>query len=239
MRCNLQIEGTGPEARGRDPRRRQGLRRSDARAQPGGSAGGRSPSGYAKHVVLRVDRADGFVGRNFLMRGAQEHGFYNEEIDGILLDRVKFFWNADYGHLELHLRPQPGPELRRRSASGDAVVYPGAAPETGSQATDFYPDAPRVQHRRSGTATCTARRSATRARWATPSGSRTTTSTATSPASPSDTLSAAGHPGFPADSSKIDHNCIYANNLDLYVDDPPCRAAGAQCRSAPGSSTRA
>ena len=37
----------------------------------------------------------------------------------------------------------------------------------------------------------------------------------------SDTLSAAGHPGFPADSSKIDHNFIYANNLDLYVDDPP------------------
>ena len=37
----------------------------------------------------------------------------------------------------------------------------------------------------------------------------------------SDTLSAAGHPGFPADSSEIDHNYIYANNLDLYTDDPP------------------
>ena len=28
--------------------------------------------------------------------------------------------------------------------AGDSVVYPGAAPETGSQATSFYPDAPRV-----------------------------------------------------------------------------------------------
>jgi hypothetical protein len=37
----------------------------------------------------------------------------------------------------------------------------------------------------------------------------------------SDTLSAAGHPGFPADSSEIDHNLIYANNLDLYRPDTP------------------
>ena len=37
----------------------------------------------------------------------------------------------------------------------------------------------------------------------------------------SDTLSAAGHPGFPADSSEIDHNLIYSNNLDLYRDDAP------------------
>ena len=37
----------------------------------------------------------------------------------------------------------------------------------------------------------------------------------------SDTLSAAGHPGFPADSSEIDHNYIYSNNLNLYSADPP------------------
>ena len=37
----------------------------------------------------------------------------------------------------------------------------------------------------------------------------------------SDTLSAAGHPGFPTDSSEIDHNLIYSNNLNLYVADPP------------------
>ena len=54
----------------------------------------------------------------------------------------------------------------------------------------------------------------------------------------SDTLSAAGHPGFPADSSEIDHNYIYANNLDLYTDRRPC-PRWWQCRSAPGSSTRA
>jgi hypothetical protein len=57
------------------------------------------PTGHAKHVVLRVDRGDGFVGRNFLMRGGLEFGFYTEETDGVLLDRTKFYWNADYGHL--------------------------------------------------------------------------------------------------------------------------------------------
>ena len=39
----------------------------------------------------------------------------------------------------------------------------------------------------------------------------------------SDTLSSAGHPGFPADNSEIDHNLIYSNNLDLYVDNPPVK----------------
>ena len=42
----------------------------------------------------------------------------------------------------------------------------------------------------------------------------------------SDTLSAAGHPGFPADSSEIDHNFIYSNNLNLYTARPAGRAAG-------------
>ncbi len=37
----------------------------------------------------------------------------------------------------------------------------------------------------------------------------------------SDTLSAPGHPGFPADGMQIDHNYIYSNNLNLYGDDPP------------------
>jgi hypothetical protein len=40
----------------------------------------------------------------------------------------------------------------------------------------------------------------------------------------SDTLSSAGHPGFPADSSEIDNNFIYANNLDLYRPDAPVKA---------------
>ena len=64
------------------------------------------------------------------MRGAREHGFYTEETDGILLDQVKFFWNADYGHLSFttdHNVVQNCDGF----GSGDAVVYPGASPQTG------------------------------------------------------------------------------------------------------------
>ena len=113
-------------------------------AKPGGAAGCDNPDNcYTKHVVLRADRADGFVATNLLTRGGREFGIYTEEIDGYLLARTKFFWNADYGQLSFTsdhglIRNCEG------FGSGDSVVYPGAAPETGSQAdTSFYPDAPR------------------------------------------------------------------------------------------------
>jgi len=37
----------------------------------------------------------------------------------------------------------------------------------------------------------------------------------------SDTLSSAGHPGFPADSAEVDHNFIYSNNFDVYDEQSP------------------
>ena len=210
VRCNLQIEGTG-------------VKPEDVILDGGtdyeGTGPGAKPGGYAKHVVLRVDRADGFVGRNFLVRGALEHGFYNEEVDGILLDRVKFYWAADYGHLSFtsdHNLVQNCEGF----GSGDSVVYPGAAPETGSQATDFYPDAPRPN---TVIRDCDLHGSALGYSGSMGNAVRIThnhiygNSTGIS----SDTLSAAGHPGFPADSSEIDHNLIYSNNLDLYRDDAP------------------
>ena len=39
----------------------------------------------------------------------------------------------------------------------------------------------------------------------------------------SDTLSSAGHPGFPADSSEIDNNYIYSNNLNLFQPGAPVK----------------
>ena len=117
------------------------------------------------------------------------------------------------------------------------MAYPGAAPETGSQATDFYPDAPRAN---TVIRKCDLHGSALGYSGSMGNAVRITRNhiygnmTGIS----SDTLSAAGHPGFPADSSEIDHNYIYSNNLDLYTDRPPV-AAWWQCRSAPASSTRA
>ena len=210
LRCNLQIEGTGPKPEDVTMDAGTGYRSKRAGAKPGG---------YAKDVVMRVDRADGFVGRNFLLRSAEEHTFYNEEVDGILLDRVKFFWGADYGHLSFTSDHNVVQNCDGFGA-GDAAVYPGASPETGSQRTDFYPDAPRPN--------TVIRRCDLHGSALGYSGSMGNAVSITRnhiygnmTGIASDTLSAAGHPGFPADSSEIDHNFIYANNLDLYTSNPP------------------
>ena len=213
MRCNLQIEGTGlkPEDV-----------LLDAGADYAGDGPKAKPGSYTKHVVMRVDRADGFVGRNFLTRGATEHGFYNEEVDGVLLDKVKFFWAADYGHLSFTSDHNLIKNCEGFGA-GDAVIYPGASPETGEQTSDFYPDGPRDN---TVVKKCDMHGSALGYSGSMGNAVRITDNhiygnmTGIS----SDTLSSAGHPGFPADSSEIDHNYIYSNNLDLYRDDAPVDA---------------
>jgi hypothetical protein len=211
VRCNLQVEGSG-------------VKPEDVILDGGSDYVGKGPlarpSSYAKHVILRADRADGFVGRNFLTRGALEFGFYTEETDGILLDRVKFFWAADYGHLSFTTDHNVIQNCEGMGA-GDAAVYPGAAPETGEQAnTDFYPDAPRIN--------TVVRRCDLRGSFLGYSGSMGNAVRITnnhvygnSLGIVTDTISAAGHPGFPADSLEVDHNYIYSNNLNLFTENPP------------------
>ncbi len=222
VRCNLQIEGSGPRPEDVILDAGKGyVNPSLPGAKPGGNAGCDNPDNcYTKHVVLRADRADGFVAKNLLTRGGREFGIYTEEIDGYLLARTKFFWNADYG--QLSFTSDHG--LMRNCdgfGSGDSVVYPGAAPETGSQADiSFYPDAPRYN---TVVKRCDLRGSALGYSGSMGNAVRITENhiygNVTGIAS--DTLSSAGHPGFPADYSRIDHNFIYSNNLNLYVDNPP------------------
>ena len=212
VRCNLQIEGSGPKPEDVI---------IDAGDKYQGSGPEAKPLEHAKDVVLRVDRGDGFVGRNFLMRGGAEHGFYTEETDGVLLDKTKFFWNADYGHLAFtsdHQRVQNCDGM----GAGDAAIYPGAAPETGSQSTSFYPDAPRAN---TVVTQCDMRNSALGYSGSMGNAVRITGNhiygNATGIAS--DTLSSAGHPGFPADSAEVDNNFIYANNFNVYGQNSPVK----------------
>jgi len=232
IRCNLQVEGSGaiPQdvlidaGRGYDNAKRP-------QARPGGETPAEeclaAPDGpenpcYAKHVVLRTDRSDGFVGRNFLLRGAKEHGFYTEETDGVLLDKVKFFWNADYGHLSF----TTDHNMVKRCdgfGSGDAVVYPGAAPQTGEfRDTSFYPNA------RYNTVIkrCDLHGSAMGYSGSMGNSVRVTRNRIYGNANglTSDTISAPGHPGFPADGMKVDRNWFYSNNLDIYRDNAPFEA---------------
>jgi hypothetical protein len=213
IRCNLQIEGSGvvPEDVVLDAG--TGYERPDDPQD--------KPAGHAKHVVMRTDRTDGLVVRNMLFRGALEHGFYTEETDGVLLDKVKFFWNADYGHLSFTTDHNVIQECEA-FGSGDAGVYPGASPQTGEfRNKAFYPE------ERFNTVV---RRCDLHGSTLAYSGSMGNSVRITenhiygnTAGISSDTLSSAGHPGFPADGMQIDNNYIYSNNLDLYGTNPPIK----------------
>ncbi len=229
VRCNLQIEGSG--ARPEDVILDAGRGYKNPR-KPGARPGGNTPAEeclsapdgpenpcYAKHVVLRTDRSDGFVGRNFLLRGAREHGFYTEESDGVLLDRVKFYWNADYGHLSFTSDHHVVKNCDG-FGSGDSVVYPGAAPQTGEYRDEgFYPD----QRYNTVIKKCDLHGSAMGYSGSMGNSVRVTQNRFYGNANglTSDTISAPGHPGFPADGQKVDRNWFYSNNLDVYRDGNP------------------
>ena len=233
VRCNLQLEGSGVKPT--DVIMDAGKNYADGkftRTGGGGSRPGAKPGvangcdfqpecAYAKDVVLRVDRADGFVGRNFLTKSSTEHGAYLEEVDGYLLDKTKFFWSAEYGNLTF--TSDHGVYKNCDSyGAGDAAVYPGASPETGEDVEDksFYPDAPRFN---TVVKKCDLRSSALAYSGSQGNAVRITRNEiyANTAGVVSDSISASGHPGYPPDSISIDHNNIYSNNLDSYNDDPP------------------
>jgi hypothetical protein len=228
LRCNLQLEGSGAKpsdvimdagkgyaGKGNRPGAKPGLGATEEECSevPGPC--------YAKDVVLRVDRADGFVGRNFLTKSSTEHGVYLEEVDGYLLDRTKFFWSAEYGNLTF--TSDHGVYKNCDSyGAGDAAVYPGAAPETGVgvEDTDFYPDAPRIN---TVVKKCDLRSSALAYSGSQGNAVRITHNEiyANTTGLVTDSISAGGHPGYPPDSLQIDHNNIYSNNFNSYSEDRP------------------
>ena len=209
-----------PPARGQRREAHRRDRRRRVRLRVGKSPEAR-PRTLHKHVVIRADRADGFVAHNLTARGALEHGIYIEETDGYRIDTVKMFWAADYGNLTFTSDHGLYTNCDGFGA-GDAVLYPGAAPETGEQADkSFYPDAPRINTTVQQAATCAAACSPTRARWATPCASPTTTSTATPPASRPTRSRRPATPASRPTASQVDHNYIYSNNLDLFKPNPP------------------
>src|SRR4051812_23800933 len=70
LRCNVQIEGSGPSP--------DDVVLDAGRVESGNGA----PLGSKKDVGLRADRADGFVIRNMTLRHASEHDLYIHETDG-------------------------------------------------------------------------------------------------------------------------------------------------------------
>jgi hypothetical protein len=215
VRCNLQIEGSGVAPTDVIV---------DGASDYESNAPEARPLTLHKHVILRADRADGFVAYNFTVRGALEHGIYVEETDGYRIDRMKMFWAADYGNLTFTSDHGLYTDCDGFGA-GDAVLYPGAAPETGEQADkSFYPDAPRIN---TVVRNCDMHGSVLAYSGSMGNAVRITNNHiyGNTAGISTDTISAGGHPGFPADSVQIDNNWIYSNNLNLFAPNPPVEPA--------------
>ena len=202
IRCNLQIEGSGP-------------RPHDVVIDAGNGPSANGPgAGEGKDVGVRADRADGFYLRNMTVQHAEEHGVYPIEVDGYVLDRVRMLYNHEYGHLSF--TADHGLVKNCEAAgSGDAGVYPGAAAQTGEQtveSTRRYNQEVRtcdVHHNTLGSSGSMG--DAVRFRHNDFYDNAVGISV--------DSISTAGHPGYPQDSVLVEDNRIYSNNLNPFQDD--------------------
>ena len=158
----------------------------------------------AKEVGLRFERADGAWVGNMTVRNVSEHGFYSIETDGMTFDRVKAYYAHEYGHLSFvtdHLTVQDGDF----AGSSDAGVYPGASPPSRERLNSRILRN-RSHHNNIGM-----------------SGSMGSSLLVednqfdnNSTGITLDSISRAGHPGFPQNSTVIRNNRIHANNFDTY-----------------------
>jgi hypothetical protein len=203
IRCNLQIEGSGPSP--------DDVVIDAGRVQSGDGA----PIDSAKDVGIRADRADGIVIRNLKVRHAGEHDIYVLETDGYLLDRFKTFYAGEYGVLTF-VEDHGLMQNCEAAGHGDSGLYPGAGADTGHQRdTSIYPDFRYSQEIRY----CDSHHNA--------SGYSGTDGNAThldynnfydnALGFTTDVFTAPGHPGFPQDSDLIEHNNFYSNNFNPYV----------------------
>ena len=214
IRCNLQIEGSGVSA-------------DDVVIDAGRvRSGNKGPANPVKDVVIRADRADGFVLRNMTVRHSLEHDIYSPETDGMLLERFKTYFNGHYGVLtfvaEHHLIQDCD-----AAGSGDAAIYPGSSAEYGEQVDpNFDADDPSVPHTTSSEYGTEIRRCDMRHSNTGYSGTAANSVWVhdndfydNAMGFVTDVFTASGHPGFPQDSDLIENNEFYSNNFNPYVED--------------------
>lgn len=208
IRCNLHIVGLGARPddvvfdAGKEP------------VDPGPNAKlfvegqkGRETGTPGKEVGLRFERTDGGYVGNLTVNHAHEHGFYSIETDGMTFDRVKAYYNRDYGHLSFvtdHLIVQDGDF----AGAGDAGIYPGASPVSEPRLNSII-RRNRSHHNAIGL-----------------SGSMGSNLHVVdndfdhnSTGITLDSVSRAGHPGFPQRGTLIERNRIFSNNFDTYSED--------------------
>jgi hypothetical protein len=177
--------------------------------------GGHNGVGAKKDVVVRADRADGFVLRNMTLRHAGEHGIYVLETDGYMLDRFKAFYSRLYGTLTF--ASDHGVHQNCETVGhGDSGIYPGGAPETGVQ----RPAGTLLRYNQE------IRRCDMHHNLAGYSGTngnavhvRNNDIYDNALGIQTDVVTGAGHPGYPGDSALFEENRIYSNNFNTYAED--------------------
>ena len=201
IRCNLQIDGSGakPEDVVIDLAK-------DKKAKL------RGPSEPLKEVGLRVDRGDGVVIRNLTAAHAAEHGIYIHETDGYLMQRVKFFYNKEYGGLMFTSDHGLTTDCEG-VGHGDSAIYPGAAPDTGEQTTEPTRRVNNtimrcdIHHNTLGYSGTMGNATRVVNNHFYDNGTGITT----------DSFYAGGHPGYPQDGATFEKNRIYSNNFNSFV----------------------
>jgi hypothetical protein len=211
IRCNLQIEGSG-------------VGPDDVVIDAGDvdkGNGGPNGVGAAKDVVVRADRADGFVLRNVTLRHAGEHGVYVLETDGYMLDRFKAFYSRLYGTLTF--ASDHGVHQNCEAVGhGDSGVYPGGAPETGAQRPLGTEARLNQEIRQCDLHHNLAGYSGTNGNAVHINGNEIYDNAL---GIQTDVVTAAGHPGFPGDSMLVENNNIYSNNFDTYAPESDVKPA--------------
>jgi parallel beta helix pectate lyase-like protein len=201
IRCNVQIDGTGakPEDTVVDLAK-------DTHAKL------RGPSEALKEVGIRADRADGLVIRNMSFAHAAEHGVYIHETDGYLMQRVKFFWNQEYGGLMFTSDHGLTADCEGMG-SGDSAIYPGGAPDTGEQTAEAGARVNQtitrcdIHHNTLGYSGTMGNGTRVVGNHFYDNGTGITT----------DSFYAGGHPGYPQDSARFERNQIYSNNFNTFA----------------------
>jgi hypothetical protein len=212
IRCNLQIDGSGP---GPDS-----VIIDSGRIKSGNGA----PIGSVKDVTIKADRADGFVLRNTVTRHAAEHNVYVLETDGYLLKDNKYFYGGEYGTLTF-TSDHGVTDTCDAMGNGDSGVYPGGAPDTGQGQRDetFYPE----QRLNQVITHCDSHHN--NLGYSGTMGNAThvidnnfydnTTGIAT------DSFYAGGHPGYPQNGAVYENNRIYSNNFNVYAPDSDVKSS--------------
>lgn len=196
----IAITGDGPDAD------RRCDRKCDIQIQGmGADAGDVLLSGDRRKLnVIRADRADGVVLRNFTVEYSDFNNVYALETNGFRFSRIQSRYSREYGLLSF-ASDQGLYEHIDAYGSGDSGIYPGSGPEghcqrygieirdssshhntigySGTAGNGIYAHDNKFHHNAAGITT--------------------------------DSF-APGHPGMPQDCAKWENNEIYSNNYDIF-----------------------